>query len=99
MTLYGNEWSFALIEQKEGDNMDTDECSFVRSDIESDDNQEEHVAIWPIFSFGNAYFFESISSESESTKSNEEGVFDILVLKGWRDLLVVIQNVEWDFIT
>ena len=58
----------------------------------------EHIASWSDSSFPYACFFESVSSDSDSTKSNKGGDFDVIVLKGRRGLLVLFQTFEWDFI-
>ena len=58
----------------------------------------EPMASWSVSSFPNACFFEYVSSDSDSTKSNEEGDFDIIALKGQEDLLFVFQPFQWDFI-
>ena len=42
----------------------------------------EPIACWSISSFHNACFFQSVSSYSDSTKSDEEGVLIKLVLRG-----------------
>ena len=78
--------------------MDKSEFESVYSEMESDSDQAEPVASWSVSSFPNSCFFESVSSDFDSTKSDEDGALDIIVLKGWSDLLVVFQPFEWDFI-
>ena len=73
--------------------MDKSEFEFVYSEMESDGDQEEPVASISVSSFPNSCFVESVSSDFDSTKSDEEGDFGIIVSKGCRDLLVIF----WPF--